>query len=156
MPAAGALPLSGMLRLCAQCAPMPLAINVKADGLAVALAAAFRGTAHDWFVFDMSVPDMRKHLDAGNPVFVRMSEVELSPPWLDEAAGVWLDAFHGDWYGPDLVRSLLRRGKKVCVVSPELHRRDPKPTWDMLRVLREEERLFLCTDLPEDARKFFI
>ena len=55
---------------------LPQAINVKADGLAEPLKRAFHGKAIDWFVFDMSIPDMKVHIKAGNPVFARMSEVE--------------------------------------------------------------------------------
>lgn len=135
-------------------APLPLAINIKADGLAAPLASLFKGSPHDWFAFDMSVPDMRQHLNAGNPVFARMSEVELYPAWLNEVQGVWLDAFHGDWYGPDLIRALLRRGLKVCVVSPDLHHRDHAPLWQSLATLRDEANLMLCTDIPEDATRF--
>ena len=39
---------------------LPLAINVKADGLADSLAREMQAArAGDWFVFDMAVPDMR-------------------------------------------------------------------------------------------------
>ena len=154
MPSANAMPLSDFLRLAGE-RPLPLAINVKADGLAPGLAQAFRNSPHNWFVFDMSIPDTRKQLDAGNPVFVRMSEVESDPPWIDEATGVWLDAFSGDWYGPELMHTLLDDGLQVCVVSPELHQRNPDGVWAMLYGLRQEERLMLCTDRPGDAQRFF-
>lgn len=135
--------------------PLPLAINIKADGLAVPVRDAFKNSPHEWFVFDMSIPDMRQHLNAGNPVYARVSEVELHPAWLDEVRGIWLDAFHGDWYGPELVRTFLRRGLKVCVVSPELHKRDHNAVWQSLAPLRDEPGLMLCTDIPEDATRFF-
>lgn len=135
---------------------MPLAINIKADGLAKPLAQQFASKNLDWFVFDMSVPDMRMHLNVGNPVFARMSEVEKDPAWLDEAQGVWLDAFSSEWYDVQLIGALLNRGKRVCIVSPELHGRDPAPVWDTLTELSGRENLMLCTDHPEDAqRKFF-
>jgi hypothetical protein len=154
MPGAGAMPLPEVLSMAGD-KPLTLAINVKADGLAHALARTFRGSRHDWFVFDMSIPDMRKQLDVGNPVFVRVSEVEREPPWIDEAQGVWLDAFSGDWYGLALVQSLLGQGLKVCVVSPELHQRNPMPLWQKLYAVRAEARLMLCTDRPEEAQQFF-
>lgn len=132
---------------------MPLAMNIKADGLALELARHFAGRNLDWFVFDMSVPDLRMHLNAGNPVFVRMSEVERDPAWLDEAQGVWLDAFGGEWYDVDLVRALLDTGKRVCIVSPELHRRDHAALWDALAPLAAHDGLMLCTDFPELAKE---
>lgn len=135
---------------------MPLAVNVKADGLAVLLRDAFvRHPGLDWFVFDMSVPDTRQQLRAGNPVFVRLSDHEPSPPWLDVAAGVWLDAFDTDWYDAATVQSLLERGLRVCVVSAELQGREPSPLWHVLRPLARHDGLILCTDRPQDAAAFF-
>jgi len=48
---------------------IPLAINIKSDGLAKMLGSVMQSRqVQNWFVFDMSVPDMRNHLNAGNPV----------------------------------------------------------------------------------------
>jgi hypothetical protein len=137
-------------------ASLPLAINIKSDGLAKLLAQHFSSISRDWFAFDMSIPDMRSHLDTGNPVFVRMSEVERSPPWLGEAHGVWLDAFGDEWYDIAFIKSLLDTGKRVCVVSSELHNRDPASLWETLSAVSQREGLMLCTDRPEEAQcKFF-
>lgn len=135
---------------------IPLAMNVKADGLAAALHTAMsaRGVK-DWFVFDMAVPDMRSYLTAGIPVFTRLSEVEKDPVWFDQSAGVWLDAFQDTWYDRSLIEGMLSRGKRVCIVSAELHGRDSRPQWEMLRPLRGHDNLLLCTDHPEQARTFF-
>lgn len=134
---------------------LTLALNVKADGLVPLLQPLLRDAPMDYFFFDMSVPDMRMYLKAGLPVFTRMSEVEREPAWLDGSAGVWLDAFDADWYGPEVVGSLLRRGKKVCVVSPELHRRPHQAAWSALRPLARHDGLSLCTDMPEEAARVF-
>lgn len=132
-----------------------LALNIKADGLALRLREAMQGLdARSWFVFDMSVPDMRAHLTAGNPVFARLSEVERQPPWFERVAGIWLDGFDGVWFDRPLITGLLRQGKRVCVVSPELHGRAPDGLWDLLAGLRDEPDLMLCTDRPEEARTF--
>jgi hypothetical protein len=133
-----------------------MALNIKADGLAPLLAKhleEYPGT--DSFVFDMAVPDMRDYLKHGIPVFTRISEVERVPPWFDQCSGVWLDAFEADWYGADFVRGLLRDGKRVCVVSPELHRRAHLKLWELLRPLAKEEGFLLCTDFPVAALEFF-
>lgn len=131
---------------------LPLAINIKADGLAEPLRKTMlRHGVRDWFVFDMSVPDMRAHLRAGNPVMTRVSEVERTPVWLAESCGVWLDGFDSAWFGAADIEDLLRGGKRVCVVSPELHGRDPTAVWQMLRPLTRREGLMLCTDRPQDA-----
>jgi len=154
MPIGAPMPLGTFLDLIDD-PGMPLAMNIKADGLAVELGRHFAGRGLDWFVFDMSVPDLRMHLNAGNPVFVRMSEVERDPAWFDEAQGVWLDAFAGEWYDEALGRSLLDSGKRVCIVSPELHRREHQALWDMLAPLSGHEGLMLCTDFPELAQENF-
>lgn len=135
--------------------PLPLAINIKADGLAEGLGDMCRThKVADWFVFDMSVPDMRQQLTAGNPTYARMSEVEQTPPWLEEATGIWLDGFAVLWYGADTVASLLKRFR-VCVVSQELHGRDPAAQWSMLRPCASSANLLLCTDRPERAKRYF-
>jgi hypothetical protein len=135
---------------------LPLAINIKSDGLAELIRGAMASYNHSaWFVFDMSIPDMRMHLNAGNPVFTRISEVEQVPIWFDECEGVWLDQFDGVWFDVDFVRMLLDRGKRVCVVSSELHRRDYSRLWKMLQPLAACENMMLCTDAPEKAKEFF-
>lgn len=134
---------------------LPLALNIKSDGLAEPIAElmAKRSNA-DWFVFDMSVPDQRHHLAIGNPVFTRLSEVE-QPVWLSTSRGVWLDAFEGGWFGNALVEELLGQEKQICIVSPELHGRDPQPLWQQLALLPQHPGLMLCTDQPLAARHFF-
>ena len=155
MPMGGEITLDAFLTLHAG-RDLPLAINIKADGLAHALQDTLhRHHVPDWFVFDMSVPDMRAHLRIGSPVFTRLSEVERHPVWLDQAAGVWLDGFEGSWFGAADVGDLLRARKRVCVVSPELHGRDPESTWHSLRPLAAESALLLCTDRPLEAAAFF-
>lgn len=134
---------------------LPLALNIKADGLASMVKEALSAFAEiDAFVFDMSVPDMRAYFDAGVPVFTRMSEVEKQPSWLERSAGIWLDCFDSDWFDSGVVRDLLATGKRICVVSPELHQRDPLPVWELLRMYSSAENLLLCTDRPEQARDF--
>ncbi len=136
--------------------PLPLALNIKSDGLAAALARTMRARGvPDWFVFDMSVPDLRSHLVAGNPVFTRMSEQEPAPAFLEQAQGVWLDMFDGQWYDSAVVASLLNRGKRVCIVSSELHGQPPAALWASLQGVAGHPGLMLCTDVPEQARAYF-
>lgn len=130
---------------------LPLAMNIKADGLAAAVKATFEAHGHtNWFAFDMSVPDMRAYLSLGIQTYTRMSEVERKPVWLEHAAGVWLDGFQGEWYSDATLNELISSGKQVCIVSPELHGRDPEPLWYRLRDYKDAENLMICTDLPEN------
>lgn len=135
---------------------LPLAINIKADGLASRIGQMFKQHGvTDWFAFDMSIPDMRSFLRAGLPVYTRMSEVEREAVWLQEAQGVWLDGFQERWYDDALLDALLTRNKPVCVVSAELHGREAEPFWAWLHPYRRHPGLTLCTDFPEQAVQFF-
>ena len=135
---------------------LPIALNIKSDGLADTLLKVLQGYSNlDIFVFDMSIPDMRSYLMAGLNVFSRMSEVETTPVWLDQCAGIWLDSFDSDWYSEILVMDLLNSGKRVCIVSPELHGRNYSFLWQTLLPLRECSGLILCTDYPMQARQYF-
>ena len=136
----------------------PLALNIKADGLTDAIGKAIeRHRVQNFFFFDMSVPDSLHYFRAGLPVFVRVSEYELETPLLERAAGVWLDAFEGEWWTLDTVRSLHSRGKSVAIVSPELHKRPHDALWRTLKQLQREIRdsLMLCTDFPDAAAEAF-
>lgn len=134
---------------------LPLAVNVKADGLADPLAEQLCGSGIDWFAFDMSVPETVRFARAGLPYFTRHSDVEPEPVLYDGAAGVWLDAFHGEWFGRDEVRRHLDAGKRVVVVSPELHGRDPEPLWSWLCELQPApgQDLMICSDHPGRLRR---
>ena len=154
-PTGGEMPLEEFLGL-PDLRSLPLAMNVKSDGIAEALRAAMIRAGHEnWFAFDMSVPDMLQHLRAGSPVFTRLSEHEPQPACYARSAGVWLDAFEDEWFDTDLIERLLGEDRRVCVVSSELHGRDPAALWDLLRPLTGRRGLMLCTDLPERAREVF-
>jgi glycerophosphoryl diester phosphodiesterase len=138
----------------------PLAINIKADGLAAEVKAALsRHQASDMFVFDMSVPDTLHYARDGARLFTRYSEYEPHPALYETAAGVWLDCFEQDlWWGREAVERFLADGKQVAIVSPELHRRDHAGAWAVWRALAQEtgtNGLMLCTDLPDAAEAYF-
>jgi len=136
---------------------LPLAVNIKADGLATLVKRAISAyNIEEWFVFDMSIPDMRSYLNERVPVFARVSDVEKVPPWIEEVAGIWFDSFSGDTYDSATIAGYLRAGKRVCVVSPELHQRPYHAVWREIGKLPDQARLMICTDYPEQARQFFI
>lgn len=132
---------------------LPLAVNVKADGLSAALSVAFEGSSIDWFAFDMSGPETVRFARAGLPFFTRHSDVEPNPILYDRASGVWLDSFDSMWFTRETVDLHLRAGKRVCIVSPELHGRDPDELWPQLRGL--PDLAMLCTDVPDRAATYF-
>lgn len=133
-------------------------MNIKADGLQRLLVPLLeRFSIQSAFVFDMSVPDTLGWLKAGVPVFMRQSEFEPSPVLYNKSSGIWLDGFEGEWWDRALIERHLDAGKKVCLVSPELHGRDPRAAWDMVAHpnLVDHPAFMICTDRPEDARSRF-
>jgi hypothetical protein len=137
-----------------------LALNVKADGLAVPVAKALAdaGLTAAAYAFDMSVPDQLAWLRTGVPVFTRHSDLEPEPVLYHQADGVWLDDFGPRrWWTAATIESHLRAAKRVAVVSPELHGRDHRDAWDALlgSGLAQADGLALCTDHPEAALEAF-
>lgn len=137
---------------------LPLAFNIKADGLARTLQSQMRARGLTrWFTFDMSVPEAVVQIGLGLPVFTRASEYERRPALYDQAVGVWVDGFISEWFSPGDISAFLQDGKLVAVVSPELHRRDHLDLWRRLREspVKDNPALMLCTDLPQDAYAYF-
>jgi len=138
---------------------LPLAINIKADGLQTMLKTLIEAQGiSNYFLFDMSIPDALQSIKAGLRIFTRQSDVEPEPHLYRQAHGVWVDAFHDDsWITADVVLRHLDAGKAVCVVSPELHGRDHRDFWDRLKLdsLATHEGFMLCSDIPEAAESFF-
>ncbi len=136
-----------------------LALNIKADGLqALVRAEIERHRIDRYFVFDMSIPDMLGYKASGLRYYTRLSEYEKDPIELGAADGLWLDQFERDWVDMAVVRRFRNMGKNICIVSPELHRREPQRAWLDYRAMARSEgsgTLYLCTDHPSHAREFF-
>lgn len=135
-----------------------LALNIKADGLQESAKLLLKEyNVKNYFFFDMSIPDTIGYLKQGLNVFTRMSEYEPTPAFYEAISGIWLDAFSSIWYGKALLEEHFRNKKKIAVVSPDLHQRDPYPFWEDLKQwqIADKGHLILCTDLPEEATFFF-
>ena len=159
-PPVGDVPaLNELLQLHRDIAPeLTLALNIKADGLAPRLAEQLRQfKVQRYFVFDMSVPETIRCAATPLVYFTRQSEYEPTPCLYEQAAGVWLDCFLSEWMDDQVINLHQDRGKQVCIVSPELHRRDPLPFWNLLRSMKtvDTSSLMLCTDHSEQAQSFF-
>lgn len=134
---------------------LPIALNIKSDGLATELEKALAEyDIPDYFVFDASIPDSRAYLSAGLPICFRLSELEPLDPRAALGHGIWLDAFEGTWFDTKYITQLLSSHGRVCVVSPELHGREYLSCWRLLKPLVGEAGLYLCTDFPEEAQNF--
>lgn len=144
---------------CAHDKSLPLALNIKADGLQAELKKLLEIYCVDnYFVFDMAVPDGLIYARNSFHTYTRHSEIEPVPAFYEIAQGVWLDEFHSHWLDDAVIKQHRRMGKAVCIVSPELHRREYLAEWTHYRRLDQQlggSQLSICTDYPEQARMFF-
>lgn len=132
---------------------LPLALNIKADGMADEIKRILEKYNHtNYFTFDMSIPEMVYQHNVGLKVFTGQSDIIPNPIMLEKADGVWLDCFNSDWFGEADIRRIQNKGKKVCIVSPDLHKREYKIVWEKYRKVRG---IMLCTDYPMEAEEYF-
>lgn len=137
---------------------LPLALNIKADGLQEKLQKLLdEYSIENYFFFDMSIPDMISYRKSKLKYFSRLSEYEPQAALYEEASGVWIDCFIDDWVEEGEIGRHLDAGKRVCLVSPDLHKREYLPFWTTVSQMKlvGSDRLLLCTDYPEEAREFF-
>ena len=136
-----------------------LALNVKADGIQQLLKELL--TKHNitnYFCFDMSIPDTLEYIKSDLKFFVRESEYEAINSLYDKADGVWADGFEGDdWITPEYIKKHRNNGKKVCIVSSDLHKRDYMALWKRInnKEILDDCGVILCTDYPNKAKEFF-
>lgn len=137
---------------------LPLALNIKADGLSNKIRESLEKHNHtNYFCFDMSIPDMVVQLKQGMAVFTGLSDIMKTPVLFEKVVGVWLDCFNSDWYGADVIDNLINDGKKVCIVSADLHKRNIENQWATIKQCKNinSDNLMLCTDYPEKAKEYF-
>ncbi len=136
-----------------------LALNVKADGIQKLLKELLQKYKIDnYFCFDMSIPDTLGYIDECLKFFVRQSEYEEMNSLYDKADGVWVDGFiDDDWITPGLIGEHRDKGKRVCIVSSDLHGRDYQKLWERLKIkeILDDKDVILCTDYPDKAKEYF-
>jgi hypothetical protein len=137
----------------------PLALNIKSDGLQVKLKRLIlKYGVKNYFIFDTSIPDGLGYLRHNFNYFTRQSEYEPSPAFYDISAGVWIDEFKSHWVTANDISQHMDNNKMVSIVSPELHGRSYKKEWKHYQEIQELlgiKDMMLCTDYPEEARRFF-
>lgn len=139
---------------------LPLALNIKSDGLQEKIKSLLDFySVTEYFTFDMTIPDMLGYLKKGIKVYARSSEYEVRNALWSEAQGIWLDGFSKLEIDVEELSTLIGLGKEVCIVSPELHRREVVEEWALIKSLPQSilasDKLILCTDIPEDAVEYF-
>lgn len=132
---------------------LTLALNIKADGMADEIKRLLdKYKVSNYFTFDMSIPEMVYQHKTGLKVFTGLSDIIPEPIMSDKAAGIWLDSFNSDWFGVQEIKNILNQRKKVCIVSPDLHKREYKSVWEKYRNIKG---IMLCTDYPQEAEVYF-
>lgn len=137
---------------------LTLALNIKADGLIDDILNILKKYNHtNYFTFDMSIPDMVFQTKRNVKIFAPYSDIVSTPILLEESIGVWLDCFYSLWYTNSVIEDLIDSGKKVCIVSSDLHKRDNTEQWQILKNSKyiNSNDLLICTDKLDEAIKFF-
>lgn len=136
-----------------------LALNIKADGLQERLKdLLIKYSIENYFLFDMSIPEMVVNQNYNFKYFTRNSDIESECVLYKFCEGVWLDCFFDkNWISCSKITSHLSNNKMVCVVSPELHGFNHTELWKSIKEtgLQNKSELLLCTDLPNEAKEYF-
>jgi glycerophosphoryl diester phosphodiesterase len=132
---------------------LPLALNVKEDGLAPMLSSVLRGTkfndARGCFLFDMSAPEEISYNKCNLTVAKRVSEHEPLSRFSESPPYIWLDSFKEIWW--ETMREAFTNSKsKIVVVSEELHGRDHL---NLLEIGIVDFAYGICTDFPGEWKQ---
>lgn len=131
-----------------------LAINIKADGLQDDLQMLLQKyNMVNYFVFDMSVPELVVYRARKMNYFTRLSEYETEPVLVPEADGIWMDEWESAWITGETVADYIEKGKKVSIISPEIHNRNPETIWNIVKTI-DSEKLMLCVDAVDEFLEF--
>ena len=137
-----------------------LGINIKSNGLHSQLHRELHDhNIKQYFVFDMSVPDTLGYLKMGMTTFIRQSDVESHPEMVPLTQGIWLDELIKPWINAKVILGQTATTNSLCIVSPELHRREHKRQWSQIEKALDlgcpEKKLMICTDYPHEAKRIF-
>ena len=127
-----------------------LALNIKSDGLASHIATLLKKyDITQYFVFDMSIPDLIHYTKLKLNVFKRLSDIEPIISNIGEI-GYWKDELFRQMDTEDIV-DLSNLKLPVVIVSPELHN-NPHFSNDILEAIKEislTSKIYICTDKPK-------
>jgi len=136
-----------------------LALNIKSDGqLEIIKNLIKEYKILNYSCFDMSIPETKKYHEDDIYFLIRISEVEKELSFYRKSKGVWLDCFFSDWYSKKDIMSVINDEKTLCIVSPELHKRNHKDFWPKIKswdLPWKSNKIMICTDHPFEARDFF-
>ena len=67
-----------------------------------------------------------------------------------------MDGWEKSWIAASIIEKYLLSNKKVSVISPEIHGRDKTHIWKQLKQFKDNENVLLCTDVPLEAKEYFV
>ena len=134
-----------------------LILNVKESGLETQIEEMLsKYNVVDYFFLDQDFPDIQKMFNQKKERFaIRISEYEswsFPAQFTDSRNWFWLDSFTGNWDHLERIEKLKSEGKKLCLVSPELHGRSHDV--EILQILENPVYKLnlldaICTKYPE-------
>lgn len=137
---------------------LPIFLNIKEDGLIPCLKP-LEPLLNQLKVifFDMSFPQLLKYSETfpKKMLATRFSEYEKEPLALSLCSWLWVDSFNLDPNPKELRRFIQDQKMSVAIVSPEIHQRDPRKTWNEFKVACDlpTDSVFFCTDFPYELLK---
>tara|TARA_B100000886_G_scaffold186908_1_gene128332 strand:- start:30402 stop:31040 length:639 start_codon:yes stop_codon:yes gene_type:complete len=138
---------------------LPLALNIKSDGLTMYIKKSLeKYQIKNYFLFDMSVPDLMEYQKNKIKIYCRQSEFESPENLIKISNGLWLDSFSEKYYKNIELKSVFNKWDEVAIVSPELHGYNKNYFWELLKekiINFSHKKIFLCTDFPEEAKSYF-
>lgn len=133
-----------------------LAINIKSDGISSALLKSLKKyNIKNYNVFDMSFPEQVIYSKKKINFLSRVSDLETIPLLIEKSQGLWIDNFKNEKLNYALLNNCMKRNKKLCFISPELHKRNHIYLWNKIKRYNSYKNSFICTDLFLKADKFF-
>lgn len=135
-----------------------IAINIKSDGLHEVLKEILENYKIDeYFIFDMSVPDLISGVKYNLNQYARYSNYEDPFPYSEFTNGLWIDRFNSEIPNKSEIISLFKKWSSLVFVSPELHGREYLNYWNFIKNFfkNSEKEIMICTDHPLEAYEFF-
>lgn len=138
-----------------------VALNIKEIGNEARLLELLNAldVADQVFLFDMELIEPRRgemaarfrSLDADIAIAARVSDREEPVSGaldIDSARAIWLDEFDGPWATRLTVEELVRAGRTVYAVSPDLHGMEPAQSIRRWHEFASWGVTGICTDWP--------
>ena len=136
-----------------------LLMNIKSDGLQIKLKKLLKKyKIRNYFVFDMSIPDTLSYIKFNIKFLTRISKYENDLSLVKKSHGIWLDQFDKNFISFKKINFFYKLNKNIFIVSPELHGRSYMQNWKLLKKISikiPNAKIFLCTDFPNKANRFF-